>query len=252
MEQTIWHIAICEDDLTQQRNLYRMVSRWCESHGYIAKILMFAKAEALLFAWEEEMEFDVLLLDIDFGKECMNGMELARKIRQKDEYSSIIFITALKEYMNQGYDVRALHFLVKPLEEGRLWEVLDVVQRSRQAKEKFILLELDGQVQRIAVSQIVYAEAFSHSIVLHFLKNKEHFYQEYKLDLKELEHQLLGQDFFRCHRSYLIALSYVCRIGKGEVVLENNIHLPMGRTKEKKLYEAFLEYHKRTGGILNL
>ena len=66
MEQTIWHIAICEDDLTQQRNLYRMVSRWCESHGYIAKISMFATAEALLFAWEERMEFDVLLLDIDF------------------------------------------------------------------------------------------------------------------------------------------------------------------------------------------
>ena len=252
MEQTICHIAICEDDVTQQRNLYRIVNCWCESRGYFAKISMFTTTEALLFAWEERMEFDFLLLDIDFGKEHMNGMELARKIRQKDEHSSIIFITALKEYMNQGYDVRALHFLVKPLEEGRLWEVLDMAHSSRQAKEKFILLELDGQVQRIPVSQIVYAEAFSHSIVLHFLKNKEHFYQEYKLDLKKLEHQLLGQDFFRCHRSYLIALSYVCRIGKGEVVLENNIHLPMGRTKEKKLYEAFLEYHKRTGGILNL
>ena len=105
------------------------------------------------------------------------------------------------------------------------------------------MLELDGQVQRIPVSQIVYAEAFSHSVVLHFLKNKEHFYQEYKLDLKELEHQLLGQDFFRCHRSYLIALSYVCRIGKREVVLENNIHLPMGRTKEKKLFLGSLIFY---------
>ena len=88
MEQIIWHIAICEDDVTQQRNLHRIVNCWCESRGYFAKISMFATAEA-----------------------------------------------------------------------------------------------------------------FSHSIVLHFLKNKEHFYQEYKLDLKELEHQLLGQDFFRCHRS---------------------------------------------------
>lgn len=250
MEQTIWRTAICEDDLTQQRNLCRMVNNWCESRGYIAKISTFTTGEALLFAWEERMEFDLLLLDIDLGQKHMNGMELAKQIRHKDEHAIIIFITALEEYMNQGYDVRALHFLLKPLEECRLWEVLDLAQRSTLPKNSFLLLESASQVQRIPVSQIVYAEAFSHSVVLHFSASNEVFYQEYKLGLKELEKQLLGQDFFRCHRSYLISLLHVCRISKGEVVMDNNICLPVGRTKEKKLYQVFIEYHKRNGGIL--
>lgn len=71
------------------------------------------------------MDFDLLLLDIDLGKEGEKGMELARRIRQKDERVSILFITGLPEYMNQGYDVQALHFLVKPVERERMTEVLD-------------------------------------------------------------------------------------------------------------------------------
>ncbi|MCI9190612.1 MAG: response regulator [Lachnospiraceae bacterium] len=117
-------IAVCEDDPTQAKNMKRLLSDWSSERGLAAVIRSYDGCEAFLTDWMQKMNFDLLLLDIDLGG-GMNGMELARRIRRKDEGVALIFVTGLPEYMSQGYDVRACHFLVKPVEEEKLKSVLN-------------------------------------------------------------------------------------------------------------------------------
>ena len=82
--------------------------------------------------------------------------ELARRIREKDDEVVIIFVTGLPEYMSQGYDVRACHFLVKPVEEGKLLTVLDRALKELAKREEYLLLEEGAEAWKIPVSRILY------------------------------------------------------------------------------------------------
>lgn len=240
-------VAICEDDPTQAKNVRRMAAEWGEARGRKVTFFSYTGSEAFLTDWMECMDFDLLLLDIDLGG-GMNGMELARYIRQRDQGIAIIFITGLSEYMNQGYDVQALHFLIKPVKEERLWDVLDRAAASAEDKtEEFLLFETAVQAERIPISRILYAEAFSHTVALYLVPEKpggEVRCREAKLCLGDLEERLPGTAFFRCHRSYLVHLPYIRKIEKTQTLLEYGISVPVSRGKRAELYQAFLKYHR--------
>ena len=244
-----WKVAICEDDSTQSRNIGRMVERWGQKRSQKPEIFGYADCDAFLWDWTEGKDFDLVILDIHLGQ-GMDGMELAKRIRQKDGRIDILFISGLPEYMSQGYDVQALHFLVKPVEEGRLWEVLDRALSMQKKKENFLLVETESQAERIPVSRIVYAEAFSHVAALFLApesKTGTMECREVKMCLGELEEKLSGLNFLRCHRSYLVQLSYVRRIDRAQAFLDYGGCIPVSRGKRAWLYRAFLEYHKAQG-----
>lgn len=239
-------IGICEDMETQQRNLRRMLEDWAKSRSCQLQVSLYDNSSAFWFDWCGSMDLDILLLDIDLGKGQQSGMELARKIREKDTRIVIIFVTAMTEYMNQGYDVQALHFLVKPVEKERLWEILDraCAATAEGRQKKSLLLTEETEVSLIPVDEIMYAEAFSHSVTLHLTSGCR---EVRSVGLKELEQRLPAEDFFRCHRSYLIHLGHVNRIGKCEVLLDDGSRLPVSRRREKELFRVFVDYYKGKG-----
>lgn len=242
----LWKVAICEDDSTQSRNIGRMVERWGQERTQKPEIFGYADCEAFLWDWTEGKDFDLVILDIHLGR-GMDGMELARRIRQKDREIEILFISGLSEYMSQGYDVEALHFLVKPVEEGRLWEILDRALPMQKKKEIFLLVETENEAERIPVSRIVYGEAFSHTTELFLAPESKEGVMEHKevrMCLGELEERLSGWDFLRCHRSYLVHLPYIRRIDRAQAFLDYNGCIPVSRGKRAELYQAFLDYHK--------
>lgn len=248
MDNSIFKVAICEDELVQQKNLTRLLEKWAAKKEYQLEIVIYDKGEALWFAWIEKMDVDLFLLDIDLGQDRESGMELARKIRQKDERVAIVFITGMVEYMSEGYDVQALHFLVKPVKEERFEQVLELAVRLAPKKEESLLLTQEGEAELIPIKTILYVEAFSHSVTLHLAENGVQWSKDVNLGLKEMEAQLLEKSFFRCHRSYLVNLAHVKKIAKNELLLDVGIRVPVSRMKEKGTYLAFLEYHKKKEG----
>ena len=253
-----WKIAICEDNPAQQRYLKQIVDGWGNAQGWNLEISVYETCESCWFSWEEQMNWNLLLLDIDLGRGGINGMELARRIRKKDPRVVIIFITALSEYMSQGYDVEAFHFLIKPVDAGRLGGILDrafhVVKRK---EESYLFLESDGNIRLLPVDGIVCAEAFSHTVCLYLCPQEQSMAAkemlpertEARMGLGELESRLPAGAFFRCHRSYLVSLAHIRRIEKKQVILEYGMTVPVGRTQERALYQAFLAYHRQMGDL---
>ncbi len=241
-----WNIAICEDNFAQQKNLTRMLKKWEETSRHTFQIHTFCDCESFWFAWSGQMNFDILLLDIDLGQNKMTGMDLARQIRKKDSKLTIIFITGLLEHISEGYDVQALHYLIKPMEEKKLFEILERATAVSKSKQEYLLLEDESGVQLIPQQQILYAEAFSHNITLYYKKNDQIICQSFRMSMTELEEKLSISAFFRCHRSYLVHLNHIQKLNKGEILLDCDAAIPVSRSKEKKLYEVFLNYHRQT------
>lgn len=237
--------AICEDNPTQAKNMRRLLSLWSRERGQAAVIQDYDSCEAFLWDWNQKMDFDLLLLDIDLGGE-INGMELARRIREKDDEVVIIFVSGLPEYMSQGYDVKACHFLVKPVEEGKLLTVLDRALKELAKREEYLLLEEGAEAWKIPVSRILYVEAFSHTAALYLVpeSGEKAVCREVKMCLGDLAERLPQAGFIRCHRSYLVYLPYIRRIGRVQAFLDYGAEVPVSRGKREEVYRAFMEYHK--------
>ena len=106
-------IAICDDEQNQIDYMASIVASWSAHAGHNCEIRTFTSAEAFLFEYEEDKAFDILLLDIEM--ENMNGIELAKRIRKDHNRAEIIFITSHFEFVWEGYEVDALHYLTKQI-----------------------------------------------------------------------------------------------------------------------------------------
>ena len=192
--------------------------------------------ESFLFSYEEQPFGDILLLDIQMAQ--MNGMELARKIRERNRRIQIAFLTGLPDFISEGYEVDALHYLIKPIQEKKLFQVLDRAALNLQQAPKVVLLPINGRPVRIPTTDILYAEAFSHTILLHLSGGEE----SLRMRMSDLQ-ELLGEDFYRCHRSYIVSLEHIRHLSRSAVFLDNGQQIPLARSAYDGIHQAFIHFH---------
>lgn len=232
-------IAICDDEKAQQQLLQKYLAEWARISGTPLKTELFASAEAFSFACEEDRAFDLLILDIEMGQQ--NGMELAAHIRKEDEEIPILFVTGYEKYMAQGYEVAALHYLLKPIRKEKLFSLLDRLREKSRRQEQRLLFQTEDGPLSLPPSRIWYLEAQAHWCILYTAGH------EYTLhsSIGELERFLSGQpEFLRCHRSYLVNAGHICAILKTELVLDDNRRLPLSRSAQKKVNQSFIALHE--------
>ncbi len=228
-------IAICEDDPTQLMLIQKNINNWANERDKNITLASFKSAESYLFKAENEKPYDVLLLDIQMDK--MSGFELARKIREKKSDIIIIFITALKEYVYQGYNVEALGYILKPIDWVKLFECMDRAAEKLSSKENsYIVIEN----QKINKNDILYVEAISHYIIV-YTKTTD---VKLKGPLSKVMEELDCDSIIKCHRSYAVNLEAVAKILKDEAVLDNGKTVPISRSKYKEVNSAFIKHFK--------
>jgi DNA-binding LytR/AlgR family response regulator len=159
----------------------------------------------------------------------MNGVDLAHLIRRDNDDVQIIFITGYPDYIIEGYEVSALHYLMKPVNENKLFEVLDKAVSRLQKAPRIIIFPKTGGDIKIKADDIVYAEVLQHTISLYLVNGKE----EFQMRISDME-KLLSNGFFKCHRSYIVSMRYVRRVTKTTIVLETGQEIPLSRN----LYDA--------------
>lgn len=230
----MYRLAICDDNQADVIYLSSFLEKWAEKAEKALKIESFPSAEAFLFQYEEEKSFDILLLDIEMGD--MNGIELARKIRRENHLVQIIFITGYMEYVAEGYDVEALHYLLKPVTEEKLYGVLDRAAERLKSKEKELCLTLPGSVTRIALCEIRYLEVRRNYVTIHGAED-----YTVKKTLNELEEELDGS-FCRTGRSYIVNLHFVKKITRTQVILKDGREIPLSRNCYEKMNRAVIQY----------
>jgi len=168
----------------------------------------------------------------------MDGVSLAKKLRQNYESIQIVFVTGFADYMSEGYEVSALHYLMKPVKKDKLFAVLDRAVAAMQKTDRVILLPVGGETLRLPVGQVQYIEAFSHAVAIVTGADTV----QVKMSISEAE-KLLGDGFVRCNRSYLVGLKHIARLSKTEVILDDGKALPLSRSAAATVHKAFISYY---------
>ena len=163
----------------------------------------------------------MLLLDIEMGG--MNGVELARRIRRENEIIQIIFITGYSDYIAEGYDVAALHYLMKPLKEEKLFSVLDRAAEKMRSNERVLTLNLPGEICRVPLYQIRYLDVRLNYVTVHAREDIA-----VKMPLSRLT-ALLDERFYQVGRSLTVNLYYISRVTRTEILLQDGTALPLPR-----------------------
>ncbi len=227
-------LVICDDNPADIDYITGLVGEWRRQTGTGVEILSFPSAEALLFAWEENRDMDILLLDIEMGE--ISGMKLARHLRRAGAKMQIVFITGYMDYIAEGYDVEALHYLLKPVTGERLGQVLDRALERIRTREHMLWLTLQDGVVRLSVYEIRYLEVMRNYTTVHGAED-----YSVKRSLNDLERELDG-GFYRIHRSFIVNLRFVKRITRTEVILKDGTALPLSRKHYEGLNQALIAY----------
>jgi len=229
-------IAICEDTPKEQDRLKAAIQDWAQARNAGADILCYASAEAFLMAWPE-VSFDLAFLDIQMKD--MDGVQLAETIRRSDKNMLLVFVTSFAQYVLKGYDVAALHYLIKPLSAAKLLPVLDKAHMIWRSRQSDFLMVPDGSGQiKLPFDSINYISMFSHTAEIH-TDDKKYELRKTAAELAEM----LPSHFARCHRSYIVNLFKADCVYKESLILSDGTKLPVSRNSSKQVGEAFLRLH---------
>ena len=227
-------VALCDDEETVREYLGRLLEEWKERQNDQLQIEYFESAESFLFQYEEDKRWQFLILDIEMGK--MNGVELAKKVREHNKEVQILFVTGYMDYISDGYEVEALHYLLKPVTNEMLFSVLDRARERMKKSEKALFLQGSDETVRIPYYEIRYVEVQHNYVTIHAAED-----YTVKKTLSELEEEL-GDGFFRTGRSFLVNLKCVKRITKKEVSLKDGMVIPLSRGMYEKINRAMIRY----------
>ena len=229
-------IALVEDNVKDAEEINSHFRRFASESGEHFDIKWFKTGSEFLSSYKPV--YDMVLMDINLHAE-LTGMDLARFLRKLDNEVVLIFITSLAQYAVEGYEVAALDFIVKPVGYTTFKRKINrALQHCFQKQENEIILNLRaGVVYRTSPSHIKYVEIQGHSIIIHSTEGNLEAYGS----LKQLETELDANQFVRCHRSFLVNLSYVRAI-HGLTVLVGDEELPVAKLKRAEFMQALNKY----------
>lgn len=227
-------IAIIDDEKIIRETYEKYVLKWAQKNNISCKISLFESSEEFIFNYEDYKNFNILLLDIEMKE--INGVELAKKIRNKDKNIQIIFISGYSEYIGEGYDVEALNFLVKPIREDKLFDVLNrAIERSETRKKYILIKEKDEQI-KIYLDDIVYIVSDRNYVIIYGLKDE----WRCRNTLTDME-EMLDKRFLKLSRSEIINLEYIERMSKTAVEMTSGIKLFIPRGKFQEINRHIIE-----------
>lgn len=214
-----YRIAVCDDEKIFIDRI-RSILLDCEIQG-------FTDSRLLLQTLESGERYDVIFLDI--AMPGLDGIGLAREIRELDEDVIIVFVTSKVEFMQIGYEVRAFRYLLKDqLESGlpAIWA--DIEKELADREDQYFVFDYNRQTYRYACKEILYFESSLRRVILHAKSGTAVLYGG--LDEIEAEHPA----FVRIHKSYLVNPRYVRTVSAGNVITTDGEVLPVSRRYKKE------------------
>ena len=228
----IYRVAIVDDSTTDAAFVKGILDQWAGQRQVSIQAEVFSSAESFLFRYAEDKDWDILLLDIEMG--AMDGVTMAKRVRQNNEAVQIVFITGYSDYIAEGYEVAALHYLMKPVNRDKLLTILDRAMEKRKQEERCLNLEAYGEMVRIPFYEIRYLDVHQNYVTVHAKTD-----YTVKRTLSDFEREL-DDRFCRVGRGMILNLKYIQRVTKPEVRLSDGTVLSLPRGAYEPLNRAII------------
>ena len=226
------NIAICDDESSFLEQAEQIILHYPNTKFDID---VYNESQQL-YSNLQKNKYDIYFLDIDMPD--LDGISLAEKIREKDDYAILIFFTSYKEYMESVFKVQPFDYLLKPLNREKTWETLTKAIRHLNGHPNQFNY-LNGKTDFVvATNDIFYFEKQKRKVIMHGKIGEQSFYMDTKSLLSKL-----GDDFVQIHTSYIVNSYYVSAVKKRAVVIQTNngpVELPISGKFQKSCKNQIL------------
>lgn len=232
----MFKIAICDDEDIFIQELKACLNRYASETD--REFCFFVYHDGSEFLEKYNAEYNLIFMDIRMKR--LNGLRTAEAIRRTDRSVGLIFLTSFREYVWKGYEYRAVNYLLKPVSYPVLKRELDRFFDSYQDQnEPYLVFSNDSGRYKVLYRDICHAETDRRNVLLHFAGTRQVIYK----NMKQVASLLCQHpQFARCHRSFIVNLSYVRSIEGLELLLTTGERIPVSQPKRKKFLQQLTEY----------
>lgn len=232
-------LSILEDEPIEIDYLKSLLDKWSLQAKCELEISAYRSGEDFFEKNDKSLykEYSAILLDIQM--EGMNGLDAAKRLRKEGYKEAIIFITSFRDFVFDGYNVHALHYLLKPVEEKPLFLCLDEILKSVSGDSYLY----KGKTDTIYIPNkdiLTFSTGFPHCVDILTTSGT---FRQYTT-LNKIMYKL-PREFIRTHRSYIVNMAHICKISGSVITLSNDMRAEIGRTYLTGVTDKFSAYSSR-------
>lgn len=234
-----FNIAVCDDEVIQVDLVEKLIAEAVESRNIKVDILKFLCGEDLI-TYCNSNELHIIFLDMEMTG--LDGIESARKIREKNNNVIIIFVTGYKDYVFDVFEVNTFRYILKPVKREQfqkaLFDAIQIIEnlKAPSKEEEFLVINKNKEKIIIAYNSINYFEKYKNKVMVMADNQDIEFYGTFS----ELNMLLNGDKFIRVHQGYIANIDKIELITSKEVLLKNGKRIPVSRRNAKEVKETFL------------
>ena len=227
-------ILVCDDLAEERLNLLRMLRHYEQEKGLEFRLETAADGSELLALWKQD-RWELIFLDIFMPQ--VDGIEAARRLRKVDDNCEIVFATTSRRHGMEGYEIHALDYITKPFAQTDVDGVMEWFLRKRAEKRRELQVRTQLGEETVRAQDILYIESRGHSCVIHSLE------QEFSVrgSIDELAAGL-DEDFFRCHKSFLLNFAHVVELRDRVLRLDSGESVPISAANLSRSKTAIMAW----------
>lgn len=234
-------IAVCDDSGFMRSEIKKRILEYSVKKDLDYSLDEYEVGERLVCLREK---YDLIFMDYEFENKGANGIDIAKKIREYDKNSTIVFASSYPSIVFDTFEVGTFRFLTKPIDIDKFNDVMDAFVKTLE-EDSVLKIRLDGENHFFKESTISYVEGMGKNCILHFCDGREK--MECRETLGAIEARLSSKKFYRCYKSYLINLAQVDSYNHEEVTMSTGEKLLISRLKYKEFNNIYAEYLVKAG-----
>lgn len=243
-------IAVCDDEEEHLKRTAALVENYLQARpGLHGQVEPFRSGGTLLARAKDAGGFDLYVLDILMPQ--LSGIDTGRHLRALGEGGEIVYLTNSNDFAADSYDVRAFFYLLKPVEEEKLFQVLDgaVEKLNRRRSSAVVVATVDGP-RRILLERIRYVERMGRCMRYYCTDNTVDS-QTIRVSFREAAAPLLAdRRFYQCGASFVLNFQHVTGVSGQIALLDNSQTVALPRTAATEFKKAWGNYWLEEGDWL--
>ena len=230
-------IAICDDEKQFIDAICPLLEQWAARNAIKLTLYCFTNGDDLIAAHQNKC-MDLIILDVIMP--LLNGMDTAGELRKEDHDVPIIFLTSTRDFAVDSYEVKAFHYLIKPVDDVKLFRTLDDVINMITLPQNLFTAQTNEGFCKIVVDDVDYLEAQNKQVLVHLSNGKTIAIRELFSKCEEIFS--LENGFFRCHRCYIVNLNNIEQFTKSEISTNQNPAIPISRSRYAIFKETYFNH----------
>ena len=234
-------IIVCDDENIFLKIICEYLDRYFKKQKLQYSITCYDSSKQIINLSEKIKNYNIIFLDINMKD--IDGIEIAKFIREYSGNIFIVFVTAFIKYSPEGYKVNATRYILKNTNtiEESIYECLDTIINKINQDGLIKNIEFVKQKKNININDILYIESRLHKLLYHLIINRDDAYYHYGV-LNAIEKEYKDYGFLRVHQSYLVNIKHIKKIDNHNVIMDNGEMIPISKQRYKDIWDAYITY----------